>query len=70
MTLTPEQKRDVPLLLTKGKTMDDIATMYKCEKDDVWEAFADQINLHSLDKDNSKDMDDEEFYVKLLTQLN
>tara|TARA_R110000751_G_scaffold116174_2_gene215737 strand:+ start:678 stop:884 length:207 start_codon:yes stop_codon:yes gene_type:complete len=68
MTLTHEQKTNVHKLILKGKTLDDIAKMYECDKDIVWEVFADQINLHSFDKE--KEMDDEEFYIKLLTQLN
>jgi len=70
MTLTPEQKDSVPKLIVKGKTMDEIAKMYACSKDDVWEAFAEHINLHSINLDAQDYMDDEEFYVKLLTQLN
>jgi len=70
MTLTPEQKTNVPSLILEGKSLDDISKMYDCDKDTVWEAFAEQINLHSFDGDKGKYMDDEEFYVKLLTQLN
>ena len=47
MTLTPKQKESVPKLIIKGNTLDEIAKMYDCDKDTVWKAFADQINLHS-----------------------
>ncbi len=70
MTLTPEQKNNIPKLILSGKTLEDISKMYKCNYDEAWDAFVEHISVHTMLPTDYMDMDDMEFYVKLLTQLN
>ena len=73
MTLTPEQKKNIPQLILTGKTLEDISiniSAVQLYQDQAWDAFVEHISVHTMLPVDEMDMDDMEFYVKLLTQLN
>jgi len=72
--LTDSQIENIPEMIKRGMPVDTIKSLYKCSDDDVLNAFL--INIYIIDYDidrllgEDKPMDEEEWYVKLLTQLN
>jgi hypothetical protein len=72
--LTDSQIENIPEMIKRGMPVDTIKSLYKCSDDDVLNAFL--RNIYIIDDDidrllgEDKPMDEEEWYVKLLTQLN
>jgi len=72
--LTEDQLENIPEMIKRGMPVDTIKSLYKCSEDDVLDAFLNNIYIIDDDVDRllgeGEPMDDEEWYVKLLTQLN
>jgi hypothetical protein len=72
--LTEDQLENIPDMIKRGMPVDTIRSLYKCSEDDVLGAFLNNIYIIDDDVDRllggGEPMDEEEWYVKLLTQLN
>tara|TARA_R100001443_G_scaffold116787_1_gene138496 strand:+ start:100 stop:321 length:222 start_codon:yes stop_codon:yes gene_type:complete len=72
--LTEDQIIKIPQLLRRGMSPDVISSMFNCSYYDVSDAFFENIVVIDDDIErflnDAGDMTHEEWYVKLLTQLN
>jgi|TARA_R100001198_G_C5225583_1_gene206292 hypothetical protein len=72
--LTTEQIENIPEMIKRGMPVDTIISLYKCSEDDILGAFLNNIYIIDDDVDRLLDggepLDEEGWYVKLLTQLN
>tara|TARA_R100000951_G_C2569258_1_gene158191 strand:- start:80 stop:301 length:222 start_codon:yes stop_codon:yes gene_type:complete len=72
--LTDSQIENIPEMIKRGMPVDTIKSLYKCSDDDVLEAFLQNIYIIDDDIDRllgeGEPMNEEEWYVKILTQLN
>ena len=72
--LTNHQIENIPGMIKRGMPVETIKSLYKCSDDDIFEAFLKEIYIidDNIDRflGNGLPMEEEDWYIKLLTQLN